>query len=189
LQINQSLDANIVNPKLESNNYLYVPQLISADRAVEMSNHFRGFAQNNILEQDHQAPNSPAIYNYQPFLELLCELTPKVSEQLEEPALPTYTYARVYKGAEELKRHRDRPACEVSLTLHLQGDVDWPIWIQKPDGEEVSLTLAPGDAMMYLGCVADHWRETYTGEWYSQVFLHYVRSRGPCAWAYFDKVK
>jgi Rps23 Pro-64 3,4-dihydroxylase Tpa1-like proline 4-hydroxylase len=42
--------------------------------------------------------------------------------------------------------------------------------------------------MIYLGKIAPHWRETYDGEYYSQVFLHYVRSRGDCTYAYFDKV-
>lgn len=42
--------------------------------------------------------------------------------------------------------------------------------------------------MIYLGKIAPHWREPYSGEYYSQVFLHYVRSRGDCSYAYFDKL-
>lgn len=178
-----------MNIALEQNNYLVLRNLISKDRALALSQEFKQASQTMPMERDHQAPNSPAMYNYPAFLELLCELTPKISEAAGEPTLPTYTYARVYLGAEELHRHRDRPACEVSLTLHLDGDCEWPIWVQRPDGTETSVTLGSGDAMMYLGCIADHWREPYIGEWYSQVFLHYVRSRGPCAWAYFDKVR
>jgi hypothetical protein len=88
-----------------------------------------------------------------------------------------------------LERHKDRPACEVSLTLNLSKDKDWPIWIQTPDGKEVSLNLKSGDAVMYLGCERDHWRDTFEGNEYVQVFLHYVRSRGPNVWAVFDKVQ
>jgi hypothetical protein len=86
-----------------------------------------------------------------------------------------------------LARHRDRPACEISLTVNISGDAPWAIGIQKPLGEEINLDLNQGDAMLYLGCVADHWREKFTGQYYNQVFLHYVRSNGPNAWAYFDK--
>ena len=32
--------------------------------------------------------------------------------------------------------------------------------------------------MVYFGCLAPHWRTEYSGENYSQMFLHYVRSRG-----------
>ena len=40
--------------------------------------------------------------------------------------------------------------------------------------------------MIYLGCKARHWREEFTGDWYSQCFLHYVRSRGDKVHAVFD---
>jgi len=43
--------------------------------------------------------------------------------------------------------------------------------------------------MIYLGRIASHWREEYKGSYYSQVFLHYVRSRGECSYAYFDKTR
>jgi Rps23 Pro-64 3,4-dihydroxylase Tpa1-like proline 4-hydroxylase len=42
--------------------------------------------------------------------------------------------------------------------------------------------------MIYLGKIAPHWRDSYGGEYYTQVFLHYVRSRGDCSYAYFDKI-
>jgi len=101
--------------------------------------------------------------------------------------LPTYSYARIYKNGSVLTRHTDRDACEISLTLHLHGDQSWPIWIETPSGEEVKVDLKPGEAMLYLGKKAPHWRDEYGGEYYTQVFLHYVRSRGDCGYAYFDK--
>jgi hypothetical protein len=86
-----------------------------------------------------------------------------------------------------LKRHRDRPACEISFTLNLAKDSDWPIYFQRPDGSETLVELNPGDAVLYLGCQADHWRNKFEGEEHVQVFLHYVRANGPKAWAFFDK--
>ena len=177
-----------MNAQLEQNNFLYVPNFISQERAQILQKQFAELEQTGQYAKDNQAPNSPAIYNFKPFLELLCEKTNEISNLIEETVLPTYTYARIYKTGEILARHRDRPACEISLTLHLSGDISWGIDIQKPSGEEVNLNLNVGDAMLYLGCTADHWRSTpFTGQNYSQVFLHYVRSNGPNAWAYFDK--
>lgn len=178
-----------MNQTLVDNNYLVVPGFINSVRAESLLQEFFILERSGGLEKDPQAPNSPAIYNFKPFLELLCEKTPEVTALAEEVVLPTYCYARVYKNAEELFRHRDRGACEISLTLHLGGDAEWPIFIQKPDGTEVFVDLKPGDAMLYLGCISDHWRNTFTGTNYGQVFLHYVRSNGPCAKHYFDKVK
>jgi alkylated DNA repair dioxygenase AlkB len=177
-----------VNTQLEQNNFLFVPNFISQERAQVLQQEFYRLEAAGDCSKDHQAPNSPAVYNFKPFLELLCEKTPEVSALIEESVLPTYTYARIYKNGEILARHRDRPACEISLTLNIGGDSSWGIGIEKPSKEEVNLTLQRGDAMLYLGCAADHWRETpFSGQNYGQVFLHYVRSNGPCAWAYFDK--
>jgi alkylated DNA repair dioxygenase AlkB len=177
-----------VKQELEQNNFLFVPNFISKERAEVLQQDFYKLEQSGQFQKDHQAPNSPATYNFKPFLELLCEKTPEVSSLIEESVLPTYTYARIYKNGETLARHRDRPACEISLTLHIGGDAKWDISIQKPSGEEINLDLQIGDAMLYLGCIADHWRNApFSGQNYSQIFLHYVRSNGPNAWAYFDK--
>lgn len=173
---------------LIENNYIVLPNFISKERASNLSFEFLKHCKENNLEGDSQAPNSYSAYNYSSFLELLCEKTPEISSAIGETVLPTYAYSRVYKNGSELVRHVDRDACEVSLTLHLHGDSNWPIWIETPSGESRCVELNPGDAMIYLGKIAPHWRETYDGEYYSQVFLHYVRSRGDCAYAYFDKV-
>jgi alkylated DNA repair dioxygenase AlkB len=177
-----------VNTQIEQNNFLYVPSFISQERAQFLQQEFYKLEASGQYSKDPQAPNSPAIYNFKPFLELLCEKINEVGKLIGESVFPTYTYARIYKNGEVLVRHRDRPACEISLTLHIGGDAAWDIGIQKANGEEVTLDLKQGDAMLYLGCNADHWRDKpFTGQNYSQVFLHYVRSNGPNAWAYFDK--
>ena len=44
---------------------------------------------------------------------------------------PAYTYARIYKKGDILKRHKDRFSCEISTTMNLGGD-DWPIYLE-PD--------------------------------------------------------
>jgi predicted 2-oxoglutarate/Fe(II)-dependent dioxygenase YbiX len=175
-----------MNQKLLDNNYIIIPNFISSYRANKLKDEFVEFSQQNNIEGDSQIPTSSSDYNYISFLELLCEKTPEVSEILEETVLPTYTYARVYKTGSTLKKHSDRDSCEISLTLHLGGDSPWLIWIKTPEGEDRSIELKPGDAMMYRGTIAEHWRDEYDGEEYVQVFLHYVRSRGECAYTYFD---
>lgn len=178
-----------MNTELLRKNYIFIPNLIDRDRALKLAKRFDNFCIENKLKGDHQAPNSSSLYNYIDFVELLCEKNNLVGDIIEESVLPTYTYARVYKKGDDLKRHRDRPACEISLTLNLYKQKNWPIYIQQPDGKEVSVEMEPGDAMLYLGCVADHWRYEIDQDKYIQVFLHYVRSKGPYASAYFDKFK
>ena len=178
-----------MNKKLKDNNYLVIPNFIHYLRAKDLESEYKKYCVENGVGNDTQAPLSNSNYNYISFLELLCEKTQEVSTILQETVLPTYAYSRVYKKGSVLEKHTDRDACEISLTLHLGGDKPWPIYIETPSGEEKKVMLESGDAMMYLGKIAPHWRNEYEGNEYAQVFLHYVRSRGDCSYAYFDKVK
>jgi hypothetical protein len=181
-----------MNQTLVDNNYLVVPGFVDLGRVKQLKEWLFTERDAGRLIDDPRSNIGLFGKAYQdatPFLTLLCEKTNEVSALVNDSVLPTYAYCIIYGAESRLIKHKDRAACEVSLTLHLDGDKEWPIFIQKPDGAEVSVNLNPGDAMLYLGCVAEHWREQYTGTQYSQVFMHYVRSNGPNAWAYFDKVK
>jgi hypothetical protein len=171
------------------NNYLHVPGFIDKDEAISLNQDFKEHCKKFELQGDPQAPSSQAAYDFMPFLCLLVDKIPQVNQLLGEKVLPTYTYARIYKESSELLRHRDRPACEISLTINLSKDCEWPIYFQRPDGSETSIELNPGDAVLYLGCQADHWRNNFKGQEYTQLFMHYVRASGPKAWAYFDKLQ
>lgn len=175
--------------ELIKDNYIFVPGFISKSYAKELADSFYSHAKKfpNEFEITFQAPNSPSKYNFLPFVRLLVEKNQSVSDLVGEFVLPTYSYARLYQNQEELVRHVDRPACEISVTLNLSKDTDWPIFIERPDKSSVNLELEPGDAAIYLGCIAPHWRSTYTGSLHTQVFLHYVRANGPKSWAFFDK--
>jgi predicted 2-oxoglutarate/Fe(II)-dependent dioxygenase YbiX len=176
-----------LNAELEKNNYLFIPRLIDPDRAKKIGAEYESFSEYHSLGGDEQAPNSRSMYDYKGALELLCELTPEISKQSGLTVLPTYSYIRVYQTGDDLKRHSDRDSCEVSVTLNLNSDCEWPIYIERPDGTTVSVTMQPGDAMLYLGCRADHWRNPIPGSKCIQVFLHYVNSDGPRSSFYFDK--
>jgi hypothetical protein len=179
-----------MNQQLVDNNYLYVSGFLSAQEAHSLAQEFFVAQQDGKFHLDPQCPSSPAIYNLLPCVKLLVKKVPFVSELLGEDVLPTYTYGRIYTSGEVLNRHRDRDACEISFTVNLQKDeIDWPIWIQNPNGEEVSVNLNSGDAMMYLGCDADHWREAFRGRSCVQLFLHYVRANGNRVYTYFDREK
>lgn len=178
-----------MNKQLEENNYLLVDNFISAEEAKK---YYEGLKQDFILHPnefnaDIQCPLSASIYNYRWFVELLTYKTATVSELVDEPVLPTYAFARLYKNNEVLSKHIDRPECEISMTIHLGSDgTPWPINFTRPNGEVVSVELQPGQGVIYLGCISAHWRDKFEGEEYGQVFLHYVRSRGDNWWRVFD---
>jgi hypothetical protein len=103
--------------------------------------------------------------------------------------LPTYSYSRVYQPGEELVPHVDRPSCEVSVTVSVafRGEVS-PLYIQYGENEPEKHVLAPGDAVIYKGCEAKHWRHPLSdNQLVVQFMLHYVDKNGPNAEYIKDK--
>ena len=124
---------------------------------------------------DKQVPNTYSHYSDIAMETLLLGLLPKMEKESGMKLVPTYSYARIYKKGDILKRHKDRKSCEISTTLHLGGD-RWPIFIEpsgKVNKKGVKVNLKSGEMLMYKGCDLEHWREPFTGEMCAQVFLHY----------------
>ena len=119
---------------------------------------------------------------------VLVDLAPRVEQATGIGVWPTYSFFRVYRCGDVLKKHTDRPACEISLTLCLGfvADAPWPICIEGPLGVS-RVELYPGDALLYRGIECPHWRDRFDGETAAQVFLHYVDRTGPYAEWKFDK--
>jgi hypothetical protein len=127
---------------------------------------------------------------------LLVKVLPVMASETGLELVPTYSYARLYKKGDELKRHKDRHSCEISTTIHLGGD-PWPIFIDgtgadnvidehknihKPNAPEgTKVFLEVGDMLVYSGYELEHWREPFEGNTCGQVFLHYNHVDGPFA--------
>ena len=124
---------------------------------------------------DEQVPETYSHYSDIAMETLLKGLKPLMEDVTGLKLYETYSYARIYKKGDVLKRHKDRYSCEVSTTLNLGGD-NWPIYLE-PSGEEgkegQKISLTQGDMLIYKGCEVEHWREPFTGENCAQVFLHY----------------
>ena len=118
---------------------------------------------------------SPAWYRDPLMNALLDTKLPKVEEESNLKLLPTYSYWRYYVFGANLKKHTDRPACEISVTTCIKKYDNWPIIV-----EGTSFELEEGDAVLYAGCDQEHWRPgVYKGEGMAQVFFHYVNQNGP----------
>jgi len=172
--------------------YVHLKDFLHKDSCKELSKELKRLVDQKKTVKDEQCPKSEAIHGTVTFDKLLEDLTPHFEQASGLKLFPTYSYARLYNSQdEELKIHRDRPACEISatLTLDFEGDV-WPIYMganeDKSNATEVKMNI--GDAVMYRGCDIYHWREAYKeGKWQAQVFLHYVDQNGPHAEWKYDK--
>lgn len=130
-----------------------------------------------IYPEERQVPGSLARYSHPEYREIHSEIRTILETELGKKLYNTYFYDRFYFPGQELQKHVDRPACEISITIHIGTDLkgkkaDWPIWIKTPDlyaddlkkiittpGAEKSVILNPGDGLVYKGCERPHWRE------------------------------
>ena len=124
---------------------------------------------------DDQVPNTYSHYADPVMETLLMKVLPVMQKEIDLKLVPTYSYARIYKHGDILHKHKDRPSCEISTTIHLGGD-KWSIFVE---GTEVLLDV--GDMLVYSGCELEHWREPLEGNTCAQVFLHYNHVNGPFA--------
>ena len=145
---------------------------------------------------DKQVPGCYTKYADWVMETLLMFMIPVMKAKTGLELIPTYTYTRLYEKGNILKRHKDRPSCEISTTLHLGGD-EWPIFLDPTGGnfvideyknihkagapKGIQVDLKVGDMLIYSGCDLEHWREPFQGNICSQVFLHYNHANGPFA--------
>jgi hypothetical protein len=168
---------------------------ISAEADHWMLNNGVTHAGNKLVGNfnDSQVPGSYAKYGDRLMETLLVKTIAVMQKKTGLKLVPTYSYTRLYRKGNILRRHKDRPSCEISTTLNLGGD-PWPIYID-PTGENnvideyksihkpgahigVEVNLKPGDMLIYSGCELEHWRKPFEGDLCGQVFLHYNHADG-----------
>ena len=194
--------------KFKNNHFIVIKEAIDPKVATFVYNYFlmkrqvaRTFFDTKYISpyttewgvwNDEQVPNTYSHYADTAMETLLLAVQPKMEKLTGITLNPTYSYARIYKKGDVLKRHKDRFSCEISTTLNLGGD-EWPIYLENKknvgipgqkdkDGNEYTakssnkgskIILKPGDMLVYKGMILEHWRETFLGEDCAQVFLHY----------------
>ena len=200
------------NESFEKNGYLFLPKLITdpenlycdpplnehGDRLTGQLNYQRA-DKFTYIPDEKQVNGSLARYNVPMYKQLHFLVRKEIEKALGMDLLPTYFYDRFYYVGQQLKRHSDRPACEVSVTLQISTNSEnpWPIWFNRPDGSDGYVVMKNGDAAVYKGCEREHWRDPLESKYnrmqrrlrkvrrmeddtyHHQIFLHYVNSQGP----------
>ncbi len=160
----------------EENGYVVLQNVLPKEKCDELVAHMFKLHEEGKLVQDDQCPLSDAIYGDPVFDNLLQNVAEPLGKAVGRKLLPTYSYARIYRPGDVLKKHLDRPACEISTTLTLGYDakVNWPIHFANQDGtKETAVTMEPGEMAAYKGTEMVHWRKPFKGNWHVQVFLHF----------------
>ena len=208
------------NEEFEKNGYLFLPRLISNPEnlrvpvpeergQVTFFNNRHDRYQYNPVEG--QVEGSLSRYNIPTYRELHFLVKREIEKVLKMDLHPTYFYDRFYFTGQQLKRHSDRPACEISVTLQISTNRSqedpWPIWFERPNGSESCVLMRDGDAAVYKGCEREHWRDPLESRYnpvarkirsirgldddtyHHQIFLHYVDANGPFCHMAGDRIR
>jgi hypothetical protein len=163
----------------EKNGYVVLKDALAKSQCDNLVSYMFDLYNKGKLIKDDQCPLSDAVYGDPIFDEILQKFAAPIGNAVGKTLLPTYTYARIYRNGEILKKHKDRPACEISATMTLGFDSEpiWPIFFNEE--KEIPISLEQGELAVYKGCEVLHWRTAFKGQWHIQVFLHYVDANGP----------
>ena len=177
------------NEKFEKDGYLVVKDLWDPEELYHPNPEVKGMYEYWDKNPEHftnepveaQVEGSTSRYWYPQYREIHTGVRLKLEKIIGRKLYNTYNYDRSYYPGQELTRHADRNACEISVSVHvgtnLEGkDADWPFCIKTPDtytdkkkttvlvpGENRSLVLKPGDGLLYKGCERPHWRDPMPG--------------------------
>jgi hypothetical protein len=170
---------SITSEYFEKNGYVVLTEALNKEQCAVLTKHMFELYEQGKLVKDDQCPLSDAVYGDPIFDKLLQDFAKPIGDSVGRTLLPTYTYARIYRSGEILKKHKDRPSCEISATLTLGYDAKpiWPIFFNEE--KEIPVSLDAGELAVYKGCDILHWRTAFKGKWHVQVFLHYVDANGP----------
>ena len=195
------------NEDFERDGYLVVKSLWNPDALIRPVPQERGqinywgkkLDQFSYSELEQQVEGSLAVYSHPQYREIHSGIRLKLENIIGRKLYNTYYYDRFYFKGQELTRHADRDACEISVSLHISSNpakIEWPFWIKDVQENHVSVVLNPGDMVIYKGCERPHWRHplksAYSKKelffrnlkklkddtWYHQIFFHYVLADG-----------
>lgn len=166
--------------------------------------HFRRIGDELILikvKNEENVGGCSSRYKYPDYEKLHFLIKDELEKILGKKLHPSFFYDRMYFAGSELKYHIDRPSCEVSVTLHINSNLNkpWYIFLKSHKNNTVNFDLNAGDAVVYNGTEVPHWRLPLPSKYnkfqknirkifrikddtyYYQIFFHYVYSDGKYA--------
>jgi len=132
---------------------------------------------NNRFWKDRACPSSLSLGGDAALDAVLEWIQPEVSRLVGFDVVPTFSYTRQYAKGEVLARHKDRAACEISVTVSVQIPKEAGpsvVHLKAPKLKKTKVEMFEGDGCVYAGTEVEHWRERFRIGGYIQLFLHFI---------------
>ena len=107
---------------------------------------------------EEQVDGSLSRYNHPQYRRIHSKIGKKIEEIIGRKLYPTYFYDRYYFPGQELTRHADRDACEISVTMHISSNLKepWALWIKTPENSGNIIFESPYNFNSYREITSYH---------------------------------
>lgn len=184
------IDYELIRKRFHENgSYTEAPEIVSQDMISIMQSMSKIVYASNILPDDTPKTygvtvNTFGAHGVQMAELLLLHFREHYSKVVGKELVPTYSYTRIYEKGAFLKQHRDRPACQYSMTVNIASSDDskpWPFFCKTAveGSKESKIYNDLYTPILYKGEDVSHWREPLEKDRSLHVFLHYVDKNDP----------
>jgi hypothetical protein len=162
--------------------YAYIPGLIRPGVIGALRAHYRRLIRSGRMNLgDSQSGRRWVCHNEAAARVVQAHLVKLVSEVVEVPVKPTYTYSAIYTQGARLPPHRDREQCEYSITVPFEmspepsWECHWPLELQRVGEKPTRVYQRLGDGLLYRGRTLTHARDPLPAHVvFGVLLLHYV---------------
>jgi len=133
--------------------YKYIKNLLSNDLVEFLSSRSLNVASKGSNRPDTYVPLSQSFHSSESeiYYHITHFLLPKIEKETNLKLKPIYSFNRIYFSGANLKKHKDRPQCEISVSITLKyfyedKNYKWPLCLgDKP------IAIEKGDGVIYKG--------------------------------------
>lgn len=158
-----------------------LPSLFTAAQCELLAEHFYANKDKHVRTDYQDNVMRSSIHNSGLTRHLHEMLVPLVNQLVPSPVKASYTFSSVYDAESRLPAHYDsRPACTWNISLVVDASTKalacgWPLFIETHN-QRHQVRLHIGDAVLYSGTEALHWRDTMPSMLTSMfgVFFHFA---------------
>tara|TARA_B100000131_G_C17903523_1_gene527407 strand:+ start:56 stop:682 length:627 start_codon:yes stop_codon:yes gene_type:complete len=174
--------------------YQEIPNLISIGEAKKIKEYDYNILIRDNIKITFEEQRGPVYTGYKPYSTsfIMNRVQPLLENMVGEELLPAYWFTTIYHNHSFMTAHIDRPSCEISVSLNIHSEQDWPLYFEDLNKNKVGCVTRIGQAVAYLGDRCYHWREPLKskifGERYMQSFFHFVRKNGSFSEYENDKI-
>ncbi len=168
--------------ELSERQFVQIDKLLTRETCQLLSKRIQILQSAEKLKKCDQCPDSQWVYEDACYAEVHKLLSEQLSGLLGIELIATFNAVRLYTHKANLPKHRDRDACEYSLSVPIDysGNELWPLYLadneQDEQGHSVSLKI--GDGVMMQGANLYHWRKPLKNQWQIQAFFFFVDATG-----------